>query len=399
MSDVHIKGGNEVKGVVPKFYIKDEGTDYNTGEEYNGLWSTGTPFNPSGYADIGHWRLLERKGRVAFNGRSRGNNDILIQGARWSTNSIGTYLQYKIPKFGLTNPSVNHWMMIGTGGGYNEQLQWGQFVRHPGFDNLLSISGPRKLRYHFDMWAWFNSPPEAGEIQVLFSLQRSTPGGANTGRVLRFCVENISGTLYLSLYIFNTITQDLSFVRSSTAAQKIYPNGSLDGGLHWVSFLLDVDQQVSNQVVFSNPLVESDEGFYVDGTQMMVTNGSTDDWVKSSISIDMNPLIGCETAQSNITFQNDKKLASPNFHRHFTGKIYAVQMNSIGDVGTIDKKRLNTIYNLKFNIPRGPSYIDLSERFEYGGKNLLKELSSIDQIIEDEGGNFYVTLQNIRAKN
>ena len=109
------RGGDsrKVVGITPKFYIRDDGTDYDTGEEYNGLWSGGTLVAPTGYADMGHWRLGEDVGIVAFNSRVRGLNDLFLEGIVRSSDGIGSYLSFKLPdNEPLPSPSPFLFMMM-----------------------------------------------------------------------------------------------------------------------------------------------------------------------------------------------------------------------------------------------------------------------------------------------
>ncbi len=396
-----IGDSQKVVGIKPKFYIRDDGTDYTDGEEFNGLWSAGDDDNPTGYGNIGHWKLQEVEGNIAANGRVRGYTDLYCKGTQWSSDGTTNYLQFNLPNHDpLINPSANHYIMIGTGGAKSETAAWDEFVKTStggttGFDDIRGYSSGR---YMFDVWAYFGKPPvTAGDIQTLFYLH-SEGGWTSMDKRLRFCVENVGGNPVLALYYVNTAGNDFSKVSSTAAGSAIYPGGAgADGGLHQIGFVMDRAELDSGDIVMN----QAPYGFWVDGNYYAATIGSTSAWRETVVDVDTNAFIGCEVDGDNPTFTATKTEASaaPKFVNHFTGKFYQIQLCDAGTSGTITASRMRSLHGLKFDIPRGPGLVDFSERYEFDGRNLLKEIGRIDQVIGSDKGGFYVSINSVKVRN
>lgn len=393
----------KIKAITPKFAIKDDGTTYTDGEDYNGLWSDGTLLIPTGYGNIGHWKLLEELGRVGFNNRIRGSNDLMIDGCIWSGDAVGNYLTFRLPNNEpLPNPSPNYYIMVGTGGSYNELTEFDNFVNTPGFENVLGDTpdGEASMRYMFDIWAYFRNPPASGKRQTLFYLHdEGNPG--STDRIMVFCIRNDGGTLKLTMYYINSTHTTLYSVNSTAAANAIFPGGvGIDGGLHHVGFVFDATVLSGGFIKFSEG-ADGPEGLYVDGEYYQRSGGNTNNWdtTQPLTTLVTNAFISCEINGNQPTFTGPKETGDPRFINHFTGKIYQTSLTSIASGGEITKIRMEALHGLKFNIPRGPSKVDFSERFEYNGKNLLQELGTIKQVLESDKGFAYVTLQSLKVKN
>jgi len=396
-----IGDSKKVIGIKPKFYIRDDGTDYIDGEEFNGLWSAGEDDAPTGYGNMGHWKLQEVEGRIGFNGRVRGHTDLYCRGSNWSSDGVTNYLQFNLPNHDpLVNPSANYYIMVGTGGSKSETAAWDEFVKTntggiTGFDDIRGYSSGR---YMFDMWAYFRKPPgTAGDIQTLFYLH-SEGGATSIDKRLRFCVENVGGSPVLALYYVNTAGTTFTSVYSTSAGAALYPGGGgVDGGLHHIGFVFNrLEKPDIEDILVANPY-----GFWVDGKYYPKTTGSTATWRESVVDVDTNAFIGCEVDGNNPTFTATKTetSASPKFINHFTGKFYQIQLCDAGATGTITEDRMRTIHGLKFDIPRGPGLVDFSERYEFDGRNLLQEIGRIDQVIGSDKGGFYVSINSVKVRN
>ncbi len=385
----------EISGITPKFFIKDDGTDYDTGEDFNGLWSTGTLLAPTGYADIGHWKFLEESGIVAFNNRVRGLNDLYLEGITRSSDGVGTYMVYALPDSEpLLNPSPYHFIMLGLGGSFNKAAAFNDFLKTPSFSD--------DIRLMFDIWAFFRKPPQtSGDREILFNIHCDA-GGAND-HVLAFGIRNSSGTIELFLEYADGDQGGTAVVSidSTIAADLIYPGGlSENGGLHHVGFILDRTSLDTGDIKFS--LVgDGPEGFYVDGYFIDKTAGSTATWFESAhTAIDTNAFIGCEIdGNPDMSSTVTQASATIAFKSHFTGKMYAASLTTQASIDEITEARMKMINSLKFNIPRGPSRVDFSERFEYKGKDLLQDIGTIKQVLESKRGHFHITVQNVKARN
>lgn len=389
------RGGDarKVVGITPKFLIRDDGTDYTTGEIYNGLWGGGTLIAPTGYGNVGVWKYNEDIGIVAFNDRVRGLNDLFLEGVVRSSDGIGTYVSFKLPDSEpLPSPGPFHFIMMGLGGDYAKSGAFDQFLQTPGFSY--------DTRYMFDFWAYFRGPPQNdGERQILLALHHET--GAGNDHILTFGVKNASGILSLFMEYCNGSGggTDIGSVLSTDAADLIYPEGlSEDGGLHHIGFILDRTALEATYIKFGLN-GNGPEGFYVDGNYVPKTSGDTNVWYKDAHGdLDTNALIGCEI-DGNPAFTAPQSDGDPSFKSHFLGKIYQISMTTIDTIGEITEARMNVLHNLKFDIPRGPGLVDFSERFEYKGKNLLQDIGSINQVLESKRGTFHVTISTVKVKN
>jgi len=401
MTEVNLGDSRKVQSIVPKLYIKDSGTDYDTGEEHNGLWSGGTLLAPTGYADFGHWKFLEDVGNVAFNNRIRSLRGLHLAGVNRSSDGVSTYVSYALPdEEPLSAVSPYYYMMMGLGGSFSETSQFDQFLQNPGFDF--------DMRFMFDMWAYFKTPPQNnGDRQILISFhcEVGTAGGATNDHILTVGIVNESGVLKMFTEYCNDERggSAVSEVESTTAADLIYPDGlGSEGGLHHVGFIFDrlaLDTGVIKFALDGN----GPEGFYVDGNYIPKTSGVTTAWYLGDHQVggtylDTNPLIGCEI-NGNPSFSGTQSNGLPSFKSHLLAKIYSVSMTSIASEAEITEARMNTLHNLKFNIPRSPSKVDFSERFEYEGKNLLQDIGTIKQVLESQRGHFHVTVSQVKARN
>ncbi len=404
MTETNLGDSRKIKGLIPKMYIKDSGTDYDTGEAYNGLWSAGTVSAPTGYADFGHWLFLEETGNLGFNNRIRSLNSLFLKGIQRSSDRTGTYISYAIPgEIPLPAPSPYYYMMMGLGGSAVESSQFKTFLQTPGFNY--------DMRLMFDQWLYFKRPPQNnGERQVFISFfcEAGTAGGATNDHIMAFGVRNDSGTLKLFMEYCNDQRggSSVSLVDSITAANLIYPGGfGVEGGLHNIGFIFDRLSLDSGDIKFA---LDGDgpEGFYVDGNYIAKTGGDTTLWttldhqaaVPTGDYLDTNPLIGCEI-DGQPTFNEDQSLGLPSFKSHILAKMYSMSLTSISSIGEITEARMNTLHNLRFNIPRGPSKVDFSERFEYKGKNLLQDMGTIKQVLESRRGHFHITVNSVKARN
>ena len=394
----------KIKAITPKFAIKDDGTDYTDGEEYNGLLAGGSLSAPTGYGGIGHWKFLEEQGRIAFNNRVRGSNDLIVDGCTRSADAVGNYLGFRLlNNEPLISANPNYFIMIGTGGSYTEIDEFNNFLNTPGFENVLGDrpDNEASMRYMFDIWGYFRTPQANDKRQTLFYLH-DEGGGSGTDKILIFCIRNNGGTLVLSLYYVNAGHTVLASVESSDAGNAIFPGGvGVDGGLHHVSFILDATVlNGSSKIKFSEDSI-GPEGLYVDGKYYQRTGGNTTNWdtTQPLTSLTTNAFIGCEIHGQDPVFTAPKGVGEPRFTNHFTGKIYQASLTKIGTAGELTLARMATLHVLKFNIPRGPSKVDFSERFEYNGKNLLQEIGIIKQALESDKGSAYVTVQSVKVRN
>ena len=395
MPTIEPRSGDSRKiiGITPKFYIKDDGTDYDTGEKFNGLWSGGTISTPTGYADVGHWKLLEEAGVIAFNNRIRGLNSLFLEGIVRSSDAVGSYLSYKIPDHEpLTTPSPYHFIMMGTGGSFSKTDLFDQFLQTPSFSE--------DIRLMFDTWAYFRKPPQnSGDRQILFAVHCET--GGSQDHILNFGVRNNAGTLEWFMEYCNGDQGGTAVVSidSTTVADLVYPEGlGAEGGLHHVGFILDRTSLSAGDIKFGLS-GDGPEGFYVDGRYIAKTAGSTATWFEGAhTSIDTNAFIGCEIDGS-PNFNPTQAAGLPSFKSHLIAKIYSVSLTTQTTIGEITEARMNTLNSLGFNIPRGPSKVDFSERFEYRGQNLLQDIGTIKQVLESKRGHFHLTVSQVKVRN
>jgi hypothetical protein len=434
----------KLAAVTPKFYIEDDGTDYPDGEEFNGLWCGGTLADPTGYADIAHWKLNERLGNIAYNNRVRAYNPLKISSMAWTADAVGDYLQYKLVDFEPLNaPRHDFYCMMGSSG-YNASTNWINFLRGPGFDNAFPMTGAFEGKLIFDIWIYCRKPPQAsGDRQALLHLV-NLPGGTATsgfdkGCALWFGIVNESGNPQLRFYWtqdVSTVTpftppagwNGLAEIRSRAAGKVLFPANNLtdDGGLHHVAFVFDsTKRQISGDPdpgeirfsTFDNGGANSDvlklapEGFYVDGQWYEADHTSTDSgWSVTSqhngeCRIETNPFIGCELIDTGA-WDPTQINGNPAFRNHFTGKIYQVQMHTWptnADYPSTDsamsRDRMRVLFNLKFDIPRGPQPVDFSDKNEFKGINSLQSVGALKQVIETGKGTFYVTFNSVKVKN
>jgi hypothetical protein len=61
--------------------------------------------------------------------------------------------------------------------------------------------------------------------------------------------------------------------------------------------------------------------------------------------------------------------------------------------------RIAAVFAQRFDVPRGPTTVDFSDRFEIDGPNVLQDIGTLAQKIESGKGNFTVTLSSIKVKN
>ncbi len=402
---------DDIQSITPKLFIQDDGTDYDTGEESNGLWP--------GFGDIGHWKLNEQSGSLAFNNRDRRRRNINLSNVRWNTDTQGNFISYRLPQGEpLVSPSPNLIMMVGSGGGFSS---------FSNFDNFLKSDGlpPHPLNYQFDIWVKIERPLQDGESETLLYLH-DTSAETSFHRVLKFAMERDNGQLSLNLYCVHENREEWSKVYSEEAGDFIdslmdkgisgliqlafvYRIGSLNKlqfrtsedevfrarSSDYPRRLLVWDPDASQDMDFSDRALS----FYVNGRSFEVDLETTNDWYKGGITLDVNPLIGCQISSDAPQFSGRRN--SPNqevaFNQHFTGKIYAIQWNNAFE--NPSPERMATLFNLKFDVPRGPSWVDFSDFEETKGKNLLKNMGRISQAIENKQGNFYVTLNRVTMRN
>ena len=167
-----------------------------------------------------------------------------------------------------------------------------------------------------------------------------------------------------------------------------------DGGLHHVAIVFD-------RTNFSNfGTANGPDGFYVDGKYHPCSDRSgVSSWYTSAIEANTNALIGCEIYGDNPTWSLNKTSGEPRFYKHFTGKLYHASLSPINTAGEWTQDRMQTINSLKFDIPRNPSKVDFSDRYEYKGRNLLQSLSTLKQKVETEKGTFTIGVSSIKVKN
>jgi len=400
---------SEIQSITPKIFIQDDGTDYDTGEEFNGLWP--------GFANLGHWKLNERKGTIAFNNRNRRRRNLYLSNTRWGTDSKGNHVSYRLPRGNpLSEPLSDYFIMIGSGGGYNSFNDFDSFLKSGGND-----IPPHALNYQFDVWVKSDRLMQDGETETLLYLH-DIDKETNFHRVFKFCLEKISGQTYFSIYGVHEGRETWSKVSSSDAGDFFEKNVLGFNHLGFVyrlglpdylKFLTSEEEIVNvrgmthpHAYTVWNPDAASEIdfqyrtlSFYVNGREFPVDLSSTIDWYKGGVSLNVSPFIGCQISADAPEFSQLRSDASQEvkFNEHFTGKIYAVQWNNSFEVANAE--RMSTLYNLKFDVPRGPGWVDFSDFEETRGKNLLKNLGRISQAIENKHGNFYVTLNRVTMKN
>jgi hypothetical protein len=408
MAKVKLGDSSKIISVTPKFYIKDDGTDYTSGESYNGLLAGGTAAAPTGYGAGGHWKITESDGNLLYNNRTRGANDLYISGFSRSTDAIGTYVQFTLPgNEPLSIPSPGNYCMMGASGarsnsGIIEGSDFTGWLTSPGFDNSFQMNdetNKAEMRFMFDFWAYFRKGPQTnGDFQTLFYLNHEGSGNSYD-KVFRFGTYNNGSDPFLIVwYGDNNAASRTAFndiAASQSAGEAIYPQGvAADGGLHHVAIVFD-------RTNFSNfGTANGPDGFYVDGKYHACSDRSgISSWYTSVIEVNTNALIGCEIYGDNPTWNVSKTSGEPRFYKHFTGKLYHASLSPINTAGEWTQDRMQTINSLKFDIPRNPSKVDFSDRYEYKGRNLLQSLSTLKQKVETEKGTFTIGVSSIKVKN
>jgi len=248
----------KVVGITPKFYIKDEGTDYTTGEEYNGLWSAGTITSPTGYADCGIWKFLERQGTVAFNHRTHSKNPISLSNIVWSKDLTADSISFKlIDHEPYPGTSEKIYAMLGSGGAYAETkaTNWISYLQSPGLEDTYPSTGGWGVSFTIDMWVYCRKAPQSSNLrQTLF---HAVNKGGNTGTTnpyshdsllpgtcIQWDISNRAGTLAMNFtWPINTAGETggagQQTIWSSSAAKALWPNfatdPTADGGLHHIA--------------------------------------------------------------------------------------------------------------------------------------------------------------------
>ena len=386
---------NKIIGVTPKLYIKDDGTTYISGEEYNGLWSTNTGTtdfsvaNAGGYANAGHWKFNEIEGNVAFNLRHRGTLDLSMNGMSRGKDGIGTFVQFLLEdNKQLALPSSDVFLMMGTGGGFTKASDFINFVQSDPINAHANLSSSSLFngKIFFDMWAYFRKFNTSTETQCMLYFHNDSDAD-NFDRVLKFDNENNSGTPQIRFKYLNAAGSGLTSDISTEAGAALYPNGvSQDGGLHHIALVFD------REIDFGT----SGTGIYVDGKKMAISSSSGTK-ITGAQPVGTNGFIGCRINSSNATWTATQGSGSPKFDEHFTGKIYMAQMSS--DATQATAARIANLHSMKFDVPRGPAKVDFSDRFEVDGPNILQDIGTLKQQMETLKGSFTVTLSSVRVKN
>jgi hypothetical protein len=413
MANTKLGDSSKIVSVTPKFYIKDDGTDYTTGEGYNGLWSTGEESNPGGYAGGGHWKINESEGNILYNNRSRGNNDLYITGFSRSTDAIGTYVQFNLPGNNpLASPNSSYYCMMGATSAkatsaITENLQFSSWLTTPGLGGgstgapfLRTETNHAELKFMFDFWAYFRKGPSTNGNYQTYLYLANEGSGSGKDSVMRFYLFNNGGSPELRLtFADNTAASRGTLndvVISTSAGEALYPSGlSAEGGLHHIGL-------VFNRSNFSNfGTANGPDGFYIDGKYHPCSSltGVSSWYTGSSLEVNVNPILFCQISSDNPTWTNTKATGDPRFNKHFTGKIYHASISTMNNNGEITASRMKTLNSLKFDIPRGPSRVDFSDRYEYKGRNLLQQLSTLKQKIESSTGTFTISVSSIKARN
>jgi len=412
MAQPKLGNSSKIISITPKLYIQDDGTDYTSGESYNGLLAGGTTAVPTGYGAGGHWKITESEGNILYNNRTRGSNDLYMRGFNRSTDATGTYVQFSLPgNLPIAAASPSNYMMIGAdpakaSSSNVETTGFDAWLKNPGFESAFQMTdggSPSKanIRFMFDFWAHFRKGPVSnGDIQTYLFLM-NVDSSSNYDKVLRFGMYNDSGSPRLRVWYADdpaasrTAFNDLC--SSTTAGEAIYPSGlAAEGGLHHIALVFDR----TNFINFGT--TNGPDGFYVDGKYHAcnvfagVNNAA---WETNPIEVNVNPLIGCEIEGDNEAWTAPKISGHPKFLNHFTGKIYHSSLSPIVTAGELTQARMRTLNSLKFNIPRNPTKVDFSDRYEYKGRNLLQALSTLNQKIETEKGTFTISVSSIKVKN
>lgn len=196
--------------------------------------------------------------------------------------------------------------------------------------------------------------------------------------------------LYLSLYVrHSTLGEALEPIRSKLAGTGIWSGGvGTTTGLHHVGFMVDVTGPTYKLYVDGKPYLK-DAGS---------VGGSTTNWDDTPQSFSINGFIGCRfEVPIGILVADSTTPGIITFDDHFLGKIYQVQLNDLSTAVTDEMMR--SLYARRFDVPRGPAWVDFSDRFEYDGKNLLQELGAVTQVIEKKTGQFFINLNTVKVVN
>jgi len=386
----------KITGITPKLYIKDDGTDYLTGEEFNGLWSTNSGTadfavsSAGGYADAGHWKFNEIEGDVAFNCRHRGTNDVTMHGMKRGTDGVGTFVRFNLSNNEqLATPSSDLFMMVGDGGGYNASIDFVNYLRANQVNSHPKLS-PNNLfngKIFFDMWADFAKIPTSGDHHDILYLH-NVEDSNGFDRVLKLSVMNNSGNPEVVFQYLASDGNSLASRYSRTGGEAIYPNGiTNDGGLHHIA--VNFNREITT-------FGDGSSGIYVDGNKMAISQ-STGTFSSIGHSSNTNAFIGCSVNDSNGTWTATKGSGDPVFRNHFCGKIYMAQWSS--DSTNATPARIANLHGMRFDVPRGPAKVDFSDRFEVDGPNVLQDIGTLKQQMETLKGNFTVSLSTIKVKN
>jgi len=385
---------SKITGVTPKLYIKDDGTTYTTGEDYNSLWSANSGSGDlanstaTGYANVGHWKFNELEGNTVFNQRHRNANNLAIRDMSRGKDAVGTFVQFTLEN--NDQPSVakrKQFCMIGDGAQIVEASNFKNFVKsNPIGGTNLGSGGNFNGKLHFDMWAFFRAIPTSGEVQTLLCFHNEADSN-NFDRVLSFNVENSGGSPQVKLNYLNTAETGSATYTSTTAGSALYPDGiSSAGGLHHISLVFDREETFGSG---------GSTGIYIDGVKYSGTASGTME--PNAVDCNTNGFIGCRIAESNTDFTADQSSGAPTFDQHFTGKIYMAQLSN--DASGATSTRLTALTGMRFDVPRGPAKVDFSDRFEVKGPNVLQEIGSLVQKMETQKGTFTVNLSSIKVKN
>jgi len=386
---------SKITGVTPKLYIKDDGTTYTTGETYNSLWSGNsgsgdlTHSTATGYANVGHWKFNELEGDTAFNLRHRNANNLALRNMNRGKDGVGTFVQFALEnQEQLSTSSPAHFCMIGDGASLVEASNFKNFVKSNPIGNTnLGSSNNFNGKLFFDMWAEFKPIPTSGEVQTLLCFHNEADSNG-FDRLLSFNVENNSGSPQVKLNYLNTAETGSASAISTTAGAALYPSGiTSNGGLHHIALVFDREETFGSG---------GSTGIYIDGVKYALssTSGTME---PNAVDCNTNGFIGCRISESNTDFSADQSSGAPTFDQHFTGKIYMAQLSS--DASGATATRIAAVFAQRFDVPRGPTMVDFSDRFEIDGPNVLQDIGTLAQKIESGKGNFTVTLSSIKVKN
>ncbi len=393
-----IGDSSKIVSITPKLYIKDDGTNYTTGEQYNGLWSTNTAdtdfsvVGADGYGNAGHWKFNEIEGNTAFNLRHRGVNNVLLGNMRRGRDGTGTFVQFSLSNNRpLPAASPEYYCMVGTGGGNTETTAFNNFIQSDAINDHPRLASGNLFngKMFFDIWADFY-PVQTGETQTIFYMHNNADSD-NFDRVLKLDIKNDGGSMQVRFKFLNNAGTGLANFSSENAGTALYPNGAGNaGGLHHLALVFD------REIVSANSLTYNNMGIYVDGIQQGI-NSSSGTIINSAVSVNTNAFIGCRISDNNGTWTATQGSGDPKFDEHFLGKIYMAQLSS--DASGPTKSRIANLHGMRFEVPRGPEKVDFSDRFEVDGPNVLQDIGTLKQQMETLKGTFTVTLSSVKVKN